>query len=224
MKKYLLSTLILFSSALVADNNNNQLDIDKLSKAFGHNLAKTLQEPGVPFHLSKVIQGMQDELDGKPSPLDEETFQEQMIILQGQTFLEASKKNLEEADNFLAKNSKESGVQEIIPGKLQYKIEKEGKGAVVKEHSSPLINYKGTFVDGAQFGTSLEDEPITLSLDQTIPGFGKGLVGAKEGETRILYVHPDLAYGTTGQLPPNKALIFEVEIIKADLDEGASKP
>ena len=44
--------------------------------------------------------------------------------------------------------------------------------------------------------------PITIPLDQTIPGFSKGIVGMKEGEKRRLFVHPDLGYGTTGQLPP----------------------
>ena len=34
----------------------------------------------------------------------------------------------------------------------------------------------------------------------------------------MLYIHPDLAYGTTGQLPPNSLLIFEVKLIEASDD------
>ena len=45
----------------------------------------------------------------------------------------------------------------------------------------------------------------------------------KEGEKRKLFVHPDLGYGTQGQLPPNALLIFEVEIVKADAPSQISK-
>ena len=39
----------------------------------------------------------------------------------------------------------------------------------------------------------------------------------KEGEKRTVYIHPDLAYGTNGYLPPpNSLLTFDIEIIKAN--------
>lgn len=38
----------------------------------------------------------------------------------------------------------------------------------------------------------------------------------KEGEKRRLFVHPDLGYGTSGHLPPNALLIFDIELVKAD--------
>jgi len=44
----------------------------------------------------------------------------------------------------------------------------------------------------------------------------------KEGEKRVVYVHPELAYGTSGFLPPNSLLTFEVGLIQANgssLDE-----
>lgn len=55
-----------------------------------------------------------------------------------------------------------------------------------------------------------------ISLDETIPGFNKGLIGMKEGEKRTLFIHPDYGYGTSGYLPPNSLLTFEVELIKAN--------
>lgn len=219
MKRFLCLALLLTAFALKAEETEVKVDMDILSEALGHNLAKSLKESGGGINIAKVCQGMQDEINGKPSPLTEEEFQNQMLLKQGELFLEEAKTNLEEANEFLAKNAKAEGIIEIIPQKLQYKIIKEGSGEVIKEHSTPLIHYEGTFIDGTAFGSSLEDEPVSLPLDQTIPGFSKGLVGAKEGEKRILFVHPDLAYGTSGQLPPNKALIFTVEIIKADDQE-----
>ncbi len=37
-----------------------------------------------------------------------------------------------------------------------------------------------------------------------------------QGEKRTLYIHPELAYGVSGHLPPNSLLIFEVEIVEAN--------
>src|SRR5262249_32953701 len=101
---------------------------------------------------------------------------------------------------------------------------REGTGPAVESHSSPKIHYTGKYQDGTVFGTSEEmGGPITIPLDQTIPGFSKGITGMKEGEKRRLFVHPDLGYGTTGQLPPNELLIFDIEVVKANSDEGKGK-
>ncbi len=135
-----------------------------------------------------------------------------------------SSNNLKTANDFMTKNSQATGIVEIVPGKLQYSTIKEGTGAAVEAHSSPKIHYTGKYQDGTVFGTSEEmGGPITIPLDQTIPGFSKGIVGMKEGEKRRLYVHPDLGYGTTGQLPPNELLIFDIEVIKANSDDAKGK-
>jgi peptidylprolyl isomerase len=97
---------------------------------------------------------------------------------------------------------------------VQYKVEKAGEGVTVQEHDSPLLRYTGKFLDGTVFGSSKEDELI--SLDETLPGFTKGIIGMKEGEKRTLFIHPDLGYGTSGYLPPNSLLTFEVEVLKAN--------
>ncbi len=123
----------------------------------------------------------------------------------------------------MEKNKKKNEVIEVVPDKLQYTILKQGDGVVVEAHSSPKIHYTGKYQDGTVFGTSEEmGGPITIPLDQTIPGFSKGIVGMKEGEKRRLFVHPDLGYGTTGQLPPNELLIFDIEVTKANSDKAKS--
>jgi peptidylprolyl isomerase len=130
-----------------------------------------------------------------------------------------SEDNLKAADAFLAKNAQDSGVKTLVPGKLQYIVLHEGTGSLVPEHGTPSIKYTAKYIDGTVFDSSeAAGGPITIPLDQTIPGFSKGIAGMKEGEKRRLFVHPDLAYGKTGQLPPNSALIFEVEVVKAASD------
>ena len=205
-------------------DKKDQVDMKKLSEAFGHFIGRNLQSPGLSFDLDSIIKGIRDGAAGQPAPLSEKEYEEMMTAVQEKAFKEMSASNLKAANEFMEKNKQATGIVEVVPGKLQYSILKEGTGAIVDSHSSPKIHYTGKYQDGTVFGTSEEmGGPITIPLDQTIPGFSKGITGMKEGEKRRLYVHPDLGYGTTGQLPPNELLIFDIEVIKADSDEGKDK-
>jgi peptidylprolyl isomerase len=208
----------------VPAEKNDQIDMKKLSEAFGNFIGRNLQSPGLSFDLEGIINGIRDGAAGKPSPLSDKEYEEMMAAVQEKAFKEMSTTNLKNANDFLSKNGKEAGVIEIQPNKLQYMILTEGKGPVVEAHSSPKIHYTGKYQDGTVFGTSEEmGGPITIPLDQTIPGFSKGIIGMKEGEKRRLFVHPDLGYGTSGQLPPNELLIFDIDLVKANSDD-AKKP
>jgi peptidylprolyl isomerase len=192
--------------------------VNKLSEAFGHLIGKNIENLGVQFDIAYLIKGLQDAASGKESPMSEAECVEAIASAQEHAFREQAKDNLIKATTFLEENAKMDGVISLEEGKLQYKIDKEGSGAVIEEHFSPLIRYTGKYLDGSIFGASKEDELVCL--EEAIAGFSKGLVGMKEGEKRILYIHPELAYGTTGYLPPNSLLTFEIEVIKADATTG----
>lgn len=193
-----------------------QIDIKKLSEAFGNFIGRNLKSPEIEFDVNSFIQGVKNGAEGKPSPMNEQEYREGIAALQEEMFAKISKQNLEKAQEFLAQNKNKPGVVSLDDNKLQYEILSPGTGATVQPGDHPEINYTGKFLDGEVFGTSDETGPITLNLDHTIPGFKKGLVGMKEGEKRRLWIHPDLGYGVTGQLPPNSLLIFDVEILKAN--------
>jgi len=196
---------------------DEQQEMLKVSEAFGNFIGRNLNTPGIKFDLESIIKGMREGVAGKPSPMSDQDYEEAMTRLQLKAFKQVADDNLKTANDFLAKNAKEQNIKELVPGKLQYAILSEGNGAVVEEHFAPSIQYSGKFADGSVFGSSADaGGPLTVPLDQTIPGFSKGLVGMKEGEKRRLFVHPDLGYGTSGQLPPNSLLIFDVEVIKAN--------
>lgn len=145
-----------------------------------------------------------------------------MAEIQQLVFEKKAKENLSLAEKFLQENKKNAGVVEVQVDKLQYRIVKEGTGKAISGKPSALLHYKGSFINGQVFSSSeANKEPILLPLAQTIPGFSLGMQGMKEGETRILYIHPDLAYGTSGQLPPNSLLIFEINLIETTEDTVA---
>jgi len=194
------------------------LDIPKISEAFGHLIGKNLDSLGFKFDMDKILKGIQDSILGKESPMSEAECIQAISQDQEKKFKKLAEQNLSAAEKFLVDNAAHKGVVAIEENKLQYKIEKEGAGETVQAHFSPLIKYTGKFLDGKVFGASKEDEMI--SLDETIPGFSKGIIGMKEGEKRTLYIHPDLAYGVNGSLPPNSLLTFEIEIVKANAPQA----
>lgn len=203
-----------------AQAENSNLDINKVSQALGNFIGRNLNSPGIHFDLESIIKGIRDGAAGKPSPLSDQEYEKAMTELQQQAVAAVSTKNLDAANAFMKENAHAKGVVEIIPEKLQYTILQEGKDPAVVEHGTPQITYTGKYLDGTVFGSSdAAGGPITVPLDQTIPGFSKGIVGMKEGEKRRLFVHPDVGYGTSGQLLPNSLLIFDIEVIKATSPE-----
>lgn len=197
-------------------------NIQLISEAFGNFIGRNLNSPGVQFDLESIIKGIRNGASGKPSPMTDQEYEQAMHKLQEKAYETLSKDNLSAANEFMKLNAQKEGVVQIEPGKLQYTTLTEGHGDVVAAHSTPLIQYTGKYLDGTVFGSSKEvGGPIAIPLDQTIPGFSKGLLGMKEGEQRRLFIHPDLGYGTLGNLPPNALLIFDIEVVKNDSHENS---
>lgn len=237
-KKYLTyytsAAILLAGSPLIAEENQpapasqpaheeiSQDDILRVSEAFGHFIGRNIKSPGVELNLDSIIKGMREGAAGKPAPMNDKDYEALMMRVQESAFKKLSTENLAAANAYLENNAHKASVIIIEPGKLQYTITHSGTGEAVAEHASPQIQYTGKYIDGTVFGSSADTGgPITIPLDQTIPGFSKGIVGMKEGEKRLLFVHPDLGYGTSGHLAPNSLLIFEVEVIKADTPKAA---
>lgn len=207
-----LTILSLFGAcALFAEENP---EMGKVSEAFGHLIGQNMNSLGIKMDIQAVIKGIQDEANGKGSPMSNEECIGVLTLLQESAHKQKAEENLKKAETFLTTNAKNKDVVSLEEGKLQYKIEKEGSGDKVQPNFSPVIRYVGKYLDGSVFGESKQDE--TISLEETIPGFSKGLVGMKEGEKRTLYIHPDFGYGTQGFLPPNSLLTFEIECVKVN--------
>ncbi len=187
-------------------------EITKVSEAFGHLIGKNLESIGLELDIQSIVKGLKDSAAGKTSPMTENECIQAISAAQESVFVELSEKNLVQANDFLEKNKKQDGIVSCEEGLVQYKIEKEGKGDALKSGDTPLIQYVGKFLDGSVFGDSKEPEPF--ALDEVISGLKSGLLGMREGEKRTIFIHPDLAYGTKGSLPPNSLLTFEIELLK----------
>lgn len=77
----------------------------------------------------------------------------------------------------------------------------------------------GWLADGRMFDSNLNrNEPFDFSLGRgrVIPGWDEGVQGMQVGGVRRLTIPPELAYGSRGAgvvIPPNAALIFEVQLL-----------
>ncbi len=95
-----------------------------------------------------------------------------------------------------------------------------GTGAEAKAGDTLRVDYTGWLENGVKFDSSLDSgQPIEFILGQgkVIAGWDQGLVGLKVGGKRRLTIPPNLGYGARGagdSIPPNAALIFEVELLE----------
>jgi len=126
----------------------------------------------------------------------------------------------EESLKFLAENKTKEGVKVTASG-LQYKVITAGKGkAPASADASVTVHYTGKLIDGTVFDSSLErGEPATFKLNEVVPGWTEALQLMHEGDKWILYIPSELGWGEQGggdQIPPNAAVIFEVELIKVN--------
>lgn len=195
-----------------------QEDVDKFSEAMGHLIGKNFQSMGLKVNLEALVRGIEAEAEGKGSPLEEEEYIEWMAAYQQEHLGKIAAENLSKAQSFLVENQKKEKIHALEEGKLQYEIVKEGTGESVQAYNTPLVRLKGRFQNGEEIGEIEE----SLSLDRTIEGISLGLVGMREGEKRILYVHPDLGFQDQRGIETGSLLIFEVEVLKADISSAAN--
>jgi len=120
------------------------------------------------------------------------------------------------ARQFMAKVSQQEGVQKTKSG-LCYKVVTEGTGDQPKATDKVKVHYEGKLINGKIFDSSRQrGEPLSFSLSGVIPGWTEGLQLMKVGGRNTLYIPPKLGYGskgTGGVIPPNSALIFDVELL-----------
>ena len=117
---------------------------------------------------------------------------------------------------FLEENAKKEGMQTTASG-LQYEVLREGDGKKPGATNTVEVHYEGRLIDGKVFDSSYQrKETISFPLNRVIPGWTEGLQLMPIGSKYRLYIPSELGYGARGaggDIPPNAALIFDVELI-----------
>ena len=148
---------------------------------------------------------------------------EQAGQLAQKKMMDIKAKNMEEqygplkkkGEEWMAANAKKAGVK-TLPSGVQYKVIKEGSGAMPKDTSTVKVNYEGRLIDGTVFDSSYKrGEAVTLRANQVIKGWTEALVHMPAGSVWEVYIPQELAYGDReqGQIKPYSPLVFKIELI-----------
>ena len=104
---------------------------------------------------------------------------------------------------------------------LEYFDIKAGTGEAAVKGKSVSVHYTGWLINGKKFDSSVDRKSpfsFTLGGGQVIQGWDEGVAGMKIGGKRQLRIPPELGSGArgvgNGLIPPNSALIFDVELLE----------
>jgi FKBP-type peptidyl-prolyl cis-trans isomerase len=112
------------------------------------------------------------------------------------------------------------GVQVLPSGVCLHILDSSGgRGARPSESSVIRVHYHGTLADGTVFYSTLgEREPLSYALSDLIPGTKEGILRMREGETAMIGIPPNMAYGREGtpdgKVPGNASIFFKVQLVE----------
>ena len=209
-------------------------DKDKFSYAVGMSIARSMKAQQADVDPALLSAGMKDEMAGKAKLTPQEA---QAILSKTQGELRAKAEarmkelaiiNKKDSDAFLAANKTKPGVVTLADG-LQYKILQAGTGPKPAATDSVSVNYTGKLINGQEFDASAKHGgPATFEVDHIIKGWTEALQLMPVGSKWQIVIPPDLAYGEQGagqgEIPPNSALIFDVELLSIKSKAPALQP
>jgi FKBP-type peptidyl-prolyl cis-trans isomerase len=197
---------------------------DSVSYIIGTDIGKSLTGIKDEVMLEVIVQGINDQLDGKTLRITQE--QAKPVMQKFSTHMNekemaakkvAGEKNLIDGKKFLEENKNKKGVV-TTPSGLQYIVLTEGTGPKPIATDAVKVNYKGTLLDETEFDSSYKrGEPVTFSVTGVIKGWTEVLLLMNSGSKYKIFVPSELAYGGNGagpQIGPNAVLIFEIELIE----------
>jgi len=199
---------------------------EKESYSMGYQLGLSIRNDEIDVEFEQLVKGLHAAIDGTEPLLGIQDMRRLIADLRKRAretalrrMQELTVRNAEESERFLAENRKHAGIQ-TTPSGLQYKVLTDGSGAAPGPEDTVRVNYRGTFIDGREFDSSYsKGEPQTIRTDGVIKGWTEALQMMRAGAKWQIFVPPHLAYGRSGlgqKIPPNKVLVFEIELLSVD--------
>lgn len=198
-------------------------DAEKAAYSLGFLFSDNVRRQfGDDINVDAFLRGARDQLSGAEALVDDTEAQRVLgaLMEQRQAAADAeASSNLDAGLKYLEENGKRDGVV-ALPSGLQYEVLTAKDGEKPKATDTVTTHYEGRLIDGTVFDSSYErGEPATFPLDRVIPGWTEGLQLMSPGAKYRLFVPSELAYGSRGapgSIPPNSALVFDVELISID--------
>lgn len=166
-----------------------------------------------------LSQGMRDTIFDRKSQTDLEEYKPQIIQKYQQDAQIIAEKREAAQEEYIENFKREKGAKELDNGAVILLLRK-GRGKSPKADSMVKVHYAGTLIDGTKFDSSYDrNEPFQTRLTDVIPCWTKAVQQMKPGAKARVLCPADTAYGDrpVGPIPPNSALVFEIELLETDL-------
>ena len=220
-----------FEAAIAKENNADELtayaagiDVAKMMTTSMLSSAKrNLSGMVDSLNIDMMAKGFVDALKKDHTVFNDSTAQHFVTVHKEQQALKIK----EASENFLKENGQQPDVV-TLPSGLQYKVLRQGTGAVAGPNDKVEVKYEGRLINGTVFDSSYTRTPqtTTFSPSQVIKGWTEALTIMPEGSMWELYIPYNLAYGERGagaDIPPYSTLIFKVEVEKVTKTEPEAK-
>ncbi|MDA0328023.1 MAG: FKBP-type peptidyl-prolyl cis-trans isomerase [Gemmatimonadetes bacterium] len=195
----------------------------KASYGIGINVGTQIADTRDRLDRAAFMRGIEDALQTNEPAISRQELQTVLQTFGQEIEAEAAEARGRQAgDNaaageaYQAENAARAGVITTESG-LQYEVVAQGEGATPTRENQVRLHYRGTLVDGTEFDSSYDGDPVVFPAGGLIPGFTEALLLMKEGSHFRVVIPSDIAYGPNGSggtIGPNATLIFEIELFE----------
>lgn len=200
---------------------------DRLNYALGVDIMRSFKTNEIAVNVDVFVRAVTDELEDGTLLMSDREIQVTLAGLRTRLKALYNKRRAEKekqlavenkakADAFLARNAKAEGVV-TLPSGLQYKVLREGTGALPVRTDRVTVHYRGAILDGTEFDSSYQrKKPSTFRVAGVVQGWQEALQRMNVGSKWQLWIPPHLAYGPQSRgriIGPNELLVFEVELL-----------
>ena len=195
-----------------------ETDNDKLLYVLGYGVAQQL----APLNLSAeelvaISAGFADGVLKREAKADPREYQAKIQAFGQERLAAAASAESKASEAFVERMANEPGA-EVLDSGLVFTELVAGTGERPGPESTIKAHYHGTLRDGRVFDSSVDrGAPVQFPLNGVVPCWQEGLQKVAVGGKAKLVCPARLAYGAQGrppQIPPNSALVFEVELIE----------
>ncbi len=201
------------------------LELDSVKKQYSYSegieYMQRLQRRGIKLDIDAFNAAVNDVVQGNSIRMNREERGAAMIAFRKAIVKENQiETKLEASLLYLEKNKKHQGVV-VLPSGLQYVEHQAGAGESPKPESKVKVRFRGTLIDGREFGSSFNnpDEQAAFELNGVTPGLLEAITLMKQGAKWSIFIPPDLAYGKAGsgeKIGPNETLIYDIELMSVE--------